>query len=175
LSKLIEDETLERDRSVLNFIELAVNQYPLFHEDEFLTLRGSTAVMLKGAEHGLPDITIDRAGTKYVSAGVRKSATLIEGHKNEASDPKQRSIALLLEGKLFWVSSLFIPPRFSQALSVPLHSFVDQIHQRQPGNYRFVRRFHSRSVVSRSFDHFDSYLQEAAVDCALSRRQGAQD
>jgi hypothetical protein len=32
LSYLINAETLERDRSVLNFIELAVNQYPMFAE-----------------------------------------------------------------------------------------------------------------------------------------------
>jgi hypothetical protein len=32
LSYLINAETLERDRSVLNFIELAVNQYPMSAE-----------------------------------------------------------------------------------------------------------------------------------------------
>jgi hypothetical protein len=99
LSALINAETLARDRSVLNFVELAVNQFPMFNEKDFLTLRGSTAFFLDGKKHGLPEKDLDRNGTKYLASGVQKSATLIEGFKKADSDPNQRRMGLLLEAK----------------------------------------------------------------------------
>lgn len=99
LSALINEETLARDRSVLNFIELAVNQYPMMNSAEFLTLKGSMVFFMDGTKHGLPELELDRGGTKYLASGVQKSAVLIEGFKNEKSDQNQRKIGLMLEAK----------------------------------------------------------------------------
>jgi hypothetical protein len=97
LSPIINENTLARDRSVLNFIELAANQYPLMNKHEFLTLGGPTAFFMNGAQHGLPEMELDRGGTKYLASGARKSAMLIEGHKKADSDPNQRRAGLVLE------------------------------------------------------------------------------
>ncbi|KAI6237649.1 hypothetical protein M3Y95_00287600 [Aphelenchoides besseyi] len=99
LESLIDPETMKRDRSVLGFIELAVNQYPMFSEREFLTLKGSTAYFMDGQAHGLPEKNLDRGGSKYLASGVQKSAMLIEGFKNPNSAPDQRVVALMLEAK----------------------------------------------------------------------------
>ncbi|KAI6220879.1 Piwi domain protein [Aphelenchoides fujianensis] len=99
LDTLIDPTTLKRDRSLLNFIELAVNQHAMFSERDFLTLRGSTAFCLDGAKHGLPEKSLDRGGSKYLASGVQKSATLIEGFKKEGDLTPQRRIGFLLEAK----------------------------------------------------------------------------
>ncbi|KAI6185484.1 hypothetical protein M3Y98_00028600 [Aphelenchoides besseyi] len=99
LETLIDPETMKRDRSVLGFIELAVNQYPMFSEKEFLTLKGSTAYFMDGQAHGLPEKNLDRGGSKYLASGVQKSAMLIEGFKNQNSAQDQRVVALMLEAK----------------------------------------------------------------------------
>ncbi|KAI6209842.1 hypothetical protein M3Y96_00264000 [Aphelenchoides besseyi] len=99
LESLIEPDTMKRDRSVLNFIELAVNQYPMFAEREFLTLKGSTAYFMDGATHGLPEKNLDRGGSKYLASGVQKSAALIEGFKKSNENAEQRVIGFMLEAK----------------------------------------------------------------------------
>lgn len=79
LSSVFDEETLTADRSVLNFFELAVNQYPLMNKEEFLSIGGSTAYSMKGESHGLPYKGLDSGGTKYLASGIRKSALLIQG------------------------------------------------------------------------------------------------
>ncbi|KAI6199326.1 hypothetical protein M3Y96_00615000 [Aphelenchoides besseyi] len=107
LETLIDPETMKRDRSVLGFIELAVNQYPMFSEKEFLTLKGSTAYFMDGQAHGLPEKNLDRGGSKYLASGVQKSAMLIEGFKNQNSAQDQRVVALMLEAKRETVAQYF--------------------------------------------------------------------
>lgn len=101
LSSILDDETLKSDRSVLNFIELAVNQYPMSRPQEFLSLNGPTVFLMDGVAHNLPEKPLDRGQTKYLASGVQKSATLIEGFKQRdgSSDPKQRRMGLMLETK----------------------------------------------------------------------------
>ncbi|KAI6237581.1 hypothetical protein M3Y95_00280500 [Aphelenchoides besseyi] len=99
LESLIDPETMKRDRSILGFIELAVNQYPMFSEKEFLTLKGSTAYFMDGQAHGLPEKNLDRGGSKYLASGVQKSAMLMQGFKRENAGPNQRAVGLTVEAK----------------------------------------------------------------------------
>jgi hypothetical protein len=55
---------------------------------------------LDGSAAGLPEMELDRGGTKYLASGVQKSATLIEGFSTKDSAPDQRKMGLLLEGKI---------------------------------------------------------------------------
>ncbi|KAI6212992.1 hypothetical protein M3Y94_00095900 [Aphelenchoides besseyi] len=107
LESLIDPETMKRDRSVLGFIELAVNQYPIKFNQIILFV---LLCLQKGVFdferihcllHGWSSSWSSRKKISivYLASGVQKSAMLIEGFKNPNSAPDQRVVALMLEAK----------------------------------------------------------------------------
>ncbi|CAD5230384.1 unnamed protein product [Bursaphelenchus xylophilus] len=97
LDSIHDPETGKRDRSLLNIIELIANQLPMFNENEFLTLHGSTSYIINGADHQLPEIPLDEGGTKYLAAGVKKSAVYIEGYDTGKMARECKSVGLMVE------------------------------------------------------------------------------
>ncbi|CAD5226414.1 unnamed protein product [Bursaphelenchus okinawaensis] len=79
LTTIHNPETGRKDRSIMNIIELMVNQVPMFNENQFLTLRGSSSYVVDAERFGLPECPLDDGGTKFLAAGVKRSACFIEG------------------------------------------------------------------------------------------------
>uniref|UniRef100_A0A1I7RX41 ArgoN domain-containing protein n=1 Tax=Bursaphelenchus xylophilus TaxID=6326 RepID=A0A1I7RX41_BURXY len=140
LSTIHNPETGKKDRSILNIIELIVNQTPMFSEKQFLSLRGSTAYVVDAAKYGLEEVPLDEGQTKYLAAGVKRSGCYIEGWSEG-----QNAVGMLLETR-----------------RSPFHSclnLIDYIHQ-HASLRRYYNDFIRGQASDRDLGHITAVLRK---------------